>query len=464
MSRYLFLIIFFFGCLHTLANGIETDTITYEKFGKVFIYKPASPPKELVLFVSGDAGWKYGVINMAKELAARGALVAGIDILRYWKNVQNTSENCLYASADFQALNNVLQKKYKFSTYREPILFGYSSGATLIYGLMAQAPLEIYKGGVALGFCPDIIGKKPLCEGSGLHYTVLPRGNGYDLLPRKDLTTAFSVLIGEKDHICDVEHTSAFMKQIPGGKLYRLSKVGHGFSKPADWMPQMLKAYNAIARIEEDHSNADGLPVVEVPCTGNTGQPLLIGISGDGGWKGYIDNVGKDLATHGIPVVGIDALRYFWKAKDPDETAKDLARAIRYYLKKWNRDSFVLLGYSFGADVMPYAVNRLPEDLKARLKMVVLLSPSNYADFEFHFSSWLNQVHSRNFPVLPELEKMKAVHTIIFYGKEEPKKPAAPLAGGSIEVVMVNGDHHYNYDHASMSGIIVKKTKERESR
>lgn len=456
------------------AAPVQVDSLTVGRFGKVMIYKPESP-KELVLFISGDAGWKYGVINMAKALADKGAIVAGINILHYWKNAQQGNEACIYASADVEMLSALLQKRYNFSSYQKPILCGYSSGATLVYGLLAQAPLETYKGGIALGFCPDIAGKRPLCEGSGLQAVPLADGKGYDLLPRKNLTTPFAVLIGNLDKVCDVDKTTAFMKDIPGERIYRLPTVGHGFAKQKDWMPQFLKAYQDIVTHpvrkdsygEEKGSytlNPTNLPVTVIPpAPGASDQPLVFGVSGDGGWRGFIENLGTDLSAHEIPVVGLDALRYFWNAKTPEQTTTDIASAIRFYLKKWNRDSFVLLGYSFGADVMPFIVNRLPEDLRPKLKMMVLLSPDTQADFEFHFSSWLNKAHSDSFQVVPEIERTRGVHTIAFYGREEAQRPLASLPEDLIKTILVNGDHHYHYEHASMSAIIVREIKEARS-
>lgn len=460
MKHLRYLIFFSILCHECCAGDIKTDTVTFGKFGRVFIYRP-DVAKELVLFVSGDGGWRYGVVDMARALADQGAIVAGINILRYWKNIENTTDECVYPSGDIENLSQFLQKKYKFEAYQEPILSGYSSGATLIYGLMAQAPEGTYKGGIALGFCPDIISKKPLCEGSGLHYTSLPQGKGYEFLPSKNLTTPFAVLIGELDHLCDVEHTSAFMKNIPGEIIYRLPNVGHGFSKTKDWMPQFLKAYTDIVDSNEKLTapiNLRDLPVTEISSDQKySDQPVLVSISGDGGWKGFVQQLGKDFTGQGIPVAGIDALRYFWNLKTPDQTTSDVSAIIRFYLKKWNRRSFVLLGYSFGANVMPFVVNRLPEDLRAKLKMVVLLSPGTQAEFEFHFSSWLNRPYSGDFPLLPELKKMKDIQTVVFYGKEEDQKLTIPLVSKSIKIILVPGDHHYHYQHAVMAQAIQRE-------
>ncbi len=83
-------------------------------------------------------------------------------------------------------------------------------------------------------------------------------------------------------------------------------------------------------------------------------------ISGDGGWAGLDRSIAKSFAARGIPVVGIDSLRYFWSEKTPDGTARDLAAIIQQYQQRWHRNAVYLLGYSFGADVLPFIVNRLP--------------------------------------------------------------------------------------------------------
>jgi type IV secretory pathway VirJ component len=71
---------------------------------------------------------------------------------------------CSYPAADFEQLSMMLQRKYHFASYQKPILVGYSYGAVFIYGLIAQAPAGTFKGGISLGFCPDIDLKKPFVK------------------------------------------------------------------------------------------------------------------------------------------------------------------------------------------------------------------------------------------------------------------------------------------------------------
>jgi len=120
------------------------------------------------------------------------------------------------------------------------------------------------------------------------------------------------------------------------------------------------------------------------------------------------------------------------------------------------------LGYSFGADVMPFVANELPEDLRAKLRLVVLLSPDDYADFEFHFASWFNKTSSQQFPVMPEIMKMSP-ETLVIYGKEESNRPAAALHHSSLQVALVEGDHHYHNEHTPIREVVLKKLNREEA-
>ena len=80
--------------------------------------------------------------------------------------------------------------------------------------------------------------------------------------------------------------------------------------------------------------------------------------------------------------MGLNSLKYFWKQRTPEEAARDVARILRHYLSAWNKQRVLLVGYSFGADVLPFVVNRLPPDLRARVASVSLLGIDSNAAFE----------------------------------------------------------------------------------
>ena len=229
----------------TVARA-EEAFLEYGRFGKVSLYQGSSPPSHVVLFVSGDGGWNLGVVDMARELATLNALVVGIDITHFLRELGKSDETCSNPAADFEMLSTFVQKKLKFPRSIVPVLVGYSSGATLVYATLAQAPPNTFCGAISLGFCPDLLLTKPLCKGHGLEWKIGPKGKGYIFLPATNLQDSWIALQGTIDQVCDPAATEGYVKQVKGGEIVILPKVGHGFSVPKNWMPQFKKAFLRI--------------------------------------------------------------------------------------------------------------------------------------------------------------------------------------------------------------------------
>src|SRR5205823_14318685 len=70
------------------------------------------------------------------------------------------------------------------------------------------------------------------------------------------------------------------------------------------------------------------LPIVRVPATGPASDTAVVFVSGDGGWAAIDKGISRVLAANGMPVTGLDALKYFWSKRTPDEAARDLQRII----------------------------------------------------------------------------------------------------------------------------------------
>src|SRR5438093_10410180 len=102
------------------------------------------------------------------------------------------------------------------------------------------------------------------------------------------------------------------------------------------------------------------LPLVEVLSTRGSSDTFVVFVSGDGGWAAIDKSIAATLADSGMPVVGLNALQYFWKKKTPEEAARDLESIITAYSTKWNKPRVLLIGYSRGADVLPAMIHRLP--------------------------------------------------------------------------------------------------------
>lgn len=441
--------------------ALAEERVAFGPFGPVVLYHTSPSPARVILFVSGDGGWNQGVVDMARALADDGALVVGVDMTRYLKTLNQGEETCTYAAADFERLSKFVQKKQALPVYHRPILIGYSSGATLVYAVLAQAPPGTFQGAVSLGFCPDLPLKRPLCRGSGLAWTKGPKDRGVSFLPAQHLEQPWIVLQGAVDQVCRPEATTAYVERVSKGEVVLLPKVGHGFSVHKNWMPQLKEAVSRISASERASEEAGGtsglsdLPLVELPAEGQ-GRMMAVIVSGDGGWASLDRDVGRDLAGRGIPVVGLNSLRYFWSPRTPDEASKDLDRIVVHYLAAWKKERVVVIGYSLGADVVPFMVSRLPPATRGRVAGVVLLGPSKTAQFEFHLRDWLGLATSeRGVPVLPELETITGVAVLCVAGADEADSLCRLVDRGKIAVRFLPGGHHFEGDYRRVVEVMI---------
>jgi type IV secretory pathway VirJ component len=78
------------------------------------------------------------------------------------------------------------------------------------------------------------------------------------------------------------------------------------------------------------------------------------------------------------------------------------------------------MGYSRGADIMPFVANRLPIDARARVGLLALLGLSGRASFQFHWIDILRDSHRpTDLPVAPELERLRGTRILCVYGDDE---------------------------------------------
>ena len=196
------------------------------------------------------------------------------------------------------------------------------------------------------------------------------------------------------------------------------------------------------------------LPLTEVPSAGRS-RIFVVFISGDGGWAALDKSVSAALSARGYPVVGLNARTYLWSGKTPAQVGSDLGRIIRAYRQKWTRDSVVVVGYSRGAGIAPFAVNRLPAELRGAVAAVVLIGAERGAGFQFRMRDLLRSGPAGNeVPVLPEIAVLGATPLVCFYGDDETDTLCRDLHPPAI-VVRMPGGHHLDGDYASIGQRIV---------
>ena len=163
---------------------------------------------------------------MAHTLAGMDALVLGVNVPRYLRKLGAAKESCSYPASDVELLSKYAQKKLGFPTYVPPVLVGYSSGATLAYALLVEAPPNTFKGAISMGFCPDLPLTKPFCAGNGLTWGPGPKNKGVSFKPAGNLEQPWIAFQGLIDQVCSPSDVQQFVRQVKNGEAVMLAQGG----------------------------------------------------------------------------------------------------------------------------------------------------------------------------------------------------------------------------------------------
>jgi type IV secretory pathway VirJ component len=416
----------------------------------------------MVLLLADPRGSNAGA-ELAPELARHGAMVAVIDVGKFDEALAADAADCVFPDGDLENLSHFLQAYYRLPIYRPPLLVGYGAGANLAYAVLAQAPAQTFAGAITMGFCPETSLRKPLCKGGALQ-SAHTANQALRYLPAPQLDDPWVTLQGvHADRCGGVDSIREFTAHMPGAAVVALPEGD--LESSSRWLPPLLAAFDTLAqRTARDMAPRapvalGNLPVIEVAA--RMGAPptdlLAIILSGDGGWAGLDKEVAQALAEHGIPVAGLDSLRYFWSARSPQGLAGDLDRMIRYYIAHFGKQRVLLIGYSQGADVLPFAVNRLAASARAHIALGVLMGMSEHAVFEFHVSNWISNDNSGP-ATMPEVNRIAGIPILCIYGEGDNDSLCPKLDAAKVRIVKLPGGHHFNGDYAGLAREILAAT------
>lgn len=205
-----------------------------------------------------------------------------------------------------------------------------------------------------------------------------------------------------------------------------------------------LAAHPAEAATTVGLPPLDGRSFVSVSSRA-TNEALAIVYSGDGGWWGDLDRqIAEKLGQRGYGVIGVDTSVYFAVTRRPDTIARDLDALIRGYAEAWKAERVILIGYSFGADIMPMTYNRLSATAKAKVSLMVLLAPGFTAPLRVTLAERTG-LDERGPLVEPELRPLPKAKVLCIYGRQEVHETGCLLPElAASEIKVTAGSHHFD--------------------
>ncbi|APA84670.1 virulence factor family protein [Paraburkholderia sprentiae WSM5005] len=380
-----------------------TTTVPGGRYGSVHVTQPDGPLRGFVVLYSQASGWSAADQQSADALAKAGALTVGVDTARYAANLAAKKESCHQLVGDAEALSHQLERQSQSSHYFAPIVAGTGQGATLAMHVLEQAPSNTIAGAVSV----------------------------------------------DADHALDARFEpcapdpTVIRDKVPGF----VDKASTGNADRARLVALLTPHLQPVPSSADDVSD---LPLIELPAAHPNGLMAIV-ISGDGGWRDLDKTIAQALQKDGVSVVGWDSLRYFWSEQPPAKTSRDLARVMQTYGARWHAQHIALIGYSFGADVMPFAYNRLPQAQRDQVSLMSLLGFAPDADFQIRVGGWLGMPASdKALDVRPELTHVPPSIVQCFYGKNETDTLCPALEKTGVEVIRTAGDHHFGRDYNAL--------------
>ncbi len=435
------------------AEALQSDLIPLDR-----VMRPAQPAQGVVFLLSDASGWGAREENVARRLVESRLAVVGVDMPAYLRAIaadkaralrdQPGDTPCVYLVSDMESLSQQIQRESGSGDYMAPIVAGIGQGGGLALAVMDQTPDVTIGATVAVDPAEAVPLAQELCTPA--RFTLRPDGYVYDL-PRGRLEDPATVLLSKTAPEPVRARAVAFRAGAMAGavELREVAAIG---------TDDIVAAVRA--RADALRAARDRLPIAVLPAKARYDSMAII-LSGDGGWRDIDQSVGRLLQKAGVPVIGLDTLRYFWTRRSPEETARALASLIARYRAAWGVDGVALIGYSFGADVLPASFNRLPEAIRAHVRLISLMGLSRRADWEITVSGWLGSHGARATPVAPELARIPGALVQCVYGAAE-ENSACPDAGGlGMEAVRMPGGHHFGGDYAKVATLIEQSLSSR---
>ncbi|MBB3807450.1 type IV secretory pathway VirJ component [Xanthomonas arboricola] len=397
MFRWVMATLLIGGSGYAVARHMQEGN-TAGHYHAVEIVRPEGTPKAMVVLLPDSAHPQDGQ-RLADMLSDDGALVAVVDTASYRERLRSHHAACSSLADDAERLGKKLLRAEHVDAFLPPVLVGQGDGAVLARQALASS-------------APDVLGGVVVAD-AGTTDTGL-----------------------------------ACSRDVPDANQGFLDDLVDGAS------PMQIAAATRGHFQAAQAQGLSDLPLVELHAPGS--DRLVVMLSGDGGWRELDKGIAAQLQQQGVSVVGWNSLRYFWASRTPQQVGADLDRVIATYRQRWHIQHVALVGYSFGADVLPFAYPELSPQQRASVQFVSLLGLGHQADFKVRVGGWLGWHNDAERDVEPAIQSLDAHRLQCIYGSEEKDTLCPELRARGVEVAVRPGGHHFDHDPVVLTTLLMQ--------
>lgn len=174
--------------------------------------------------------------------------------------------------------------------------------------------------------------------------------------------------------------------------------------------------------------------------------PVVVIISGDMGFHtGLGPQIGERLAKDGNMVIGVNSVHFAWHQRSPRQMANLLTQAINMALRQSGARHAVLIGQSYGADLVHVGAAYLSAATRAKVARIVLVVPTRdiyYSVGPFEYLGWRRP----DATAVASAGEIDWVPLICIRGSEETDSVCPALTRANVQQIVVQGDHYLGHD------------------
>lgn len=198
-----------------------------------------------------------------------------------------------------------------------------------------------------------------------------------------------------------------------------------------------------------------GGPVfTDIPAQGPKQPFAAVILSSDTGFRfGMAPDMAQRLAARGVAVVGVNTLTFMRRTRTPDEVAGLVADAATRAMALGRADKVVLIGQSFGADMLHVGLARRPANSRAKIAKIIVIVGENTVEFRASpseiFDYWTPTYDAR-----PTAAALTWAPVLCVRGVEEPASLCPLMTQSNVRQAALPGGHTLHHDADALYALV----------
>lgn len=192
------------------------------------------------------------------------------------------------------------------------------------------------------------------------------------------------------------------------------------------------------------------------PAANSAGHDTAVVIfSGDMGFRvGMGPVMGDAVAASGMPVTGVSSLVHFRKRRRPAEIRAFVEAAMAHAMRITGAKRLILVGQSYGADVLHIGLSTLPASRRRDIAMVALIVPTDTVYYRISPDE-LFEWKEADASALPTARRLDWLPVLCVRGAAETDSLCPAMRQANVEHVILPGGHRLNGDGAALSAALL---------